>query len=472
MNREIFVHSQKTVKGILFIGLLTLLASCSSSAAIESWVSADPQLAAKQSKPQQPNVAQSLSSQPQSTTQEENPNNKNQTPNAVKSQASKLPPSFPASFPLYPQAQLEEIKSGKNAASGTLTWKTPDNRQAIIEYYQKQLPANDWQIIKPFNFDPKQTVTRAIATKNKQRVDLTLLQPDNNQKTNNPNTQLSVFYQPLEQAPAESSLSQTLKSNSQGQSQSKLTTKNNIGTDIPNGNSFPTTNLDFTDLDGVSEQLRQPLKSVAALGILTPYTGNGNTDVSKFAPNEIITRGEYAKWLIAANNRYYNDDPGKKIYLATKTSDPAFSDVKVNSPNFGAIQGLAEAGLVPSRLTEDTTNLLFRPNAPLTREDLLTWKVPLDMRQALPQASIQALEETWGFQDATEINSTALRALYGDFQNGDRSNVRRIFGYTTLFQPKKPVTRAEAAVSLWYFGYQGDGITAREILAADTESNN
>ncbi|MEY4519026.1 MAG: hypothetical protein RLZZ499_1625, partial [Cyanobacteriota bacterium] len=58
------------------------------------------------------------------------------------------------------------------------------------------------------------------------------------------------------------------------------------------------------------------------------------------------------------------------------------------------------------------------------------------------------------------------RALYDDFQNGDRSNVRRIFGYTTLFQPKKPVTRAEAAASLWYFGFQGDGITAKEVLAS------
>ncbi|MGL6340257.1 MAG: S-layer homology domain-containing protein, partial [Waterburya sp.] len=312
-------------------------------------------------------------------------------------------------------------------------------------------------------------VTRAIAIKNQQRVDLSLLQPTNSQNTDNQKTKLSVIYQPLEQASAESSISQNLKSNPQ--SSSKLSTKNPIGINVPNSNDSQTTNLDFTDLDEVSEQLRQPLKSVAALGILTPYTGNGNTDVSKFAPNQIITRGEYANWLLAANNRYYKDDPGKKILLATNTSEPAFPDVKVNSPNFGAIQGLAEAGLVPSRLTEDSTNLLFRPNAPLTREDLVAWKVPLDMRQALPQASIKALEDSWGFQDAADINSTALRALYGDFQNGDRSNVRRIFGYTTLFQPKKPVTRAEAAVSLWYFGYQGDGITAREILATDPESN-
>lgn len=458
-------NSPKAGKGILFIGLLTLLASCSSSAALESFVSPDPQLAAKQVKLQQSNVEQSQTSQAQSATQENKPTD-SQASNAVKSQNLKLPPNFPASFPLYPQAQLQEIKSGKNATSGTLTWNTADNRQAIVNYYQKQLPANDWQIIKPFNFDPQQPVTRAIAIKNQQRVDLTLLQPTNNQ-----NTKLSVIYQPLEPASAESSISQTLKSNPQSQSSSKLSTKNPIGINVPNSNYSQTTNLDFIDLDEVSDQLRQPLKSVAALGILTPYTGNGNTDVSKFAPNQIITRGEYANWLLAANNRYYKDDPGKKILLATKNSEPAFPDVKVNSPNFGAIQGLAEAGLVPSRLTEDSTNLLFRPNAPLTREDLLTWKVPLDMRKALPQASIKALEESWGFQDAVDINSTALRALYGDFQNGDRSNVRRIFGYTTLFQPKKPVTRAEAAVSLWYFGYQGDGITAREILATDPESN-
>ena len=61
--------------------------------------------------------------------------------------------------------------------------------------------------------------------------------------------------------------------------------------------------------------------------------------------------------------------------------------------------------------------------------------------------------------------------LYADFQNGDLSNIRRIFGYTTLFQPKKPVTRAEAAASLWYFGFQGDGITAQEVLESEAESN-
>lgn len=200
------------------------------------------------------------------------------------------------------------------------------------------------------------------------------------------------------------------------------------------------------------------------MGILTPYTKQANVDLAKFAPNQVITRGEYARWLMAANNRYYADNPGKKIYLANKTSQPAFNDVNPNDPDFAAIQSLAEAGLIPSRLTEDSTNLLFRPDTALTRADFITWKVPLDTRKSLPKASIQAIEESWGFQDAADIDSSATRALYADFQNGDRSNVRRMFGYTTLFQPKKPVTRAEAAASLWYFGFQGDGISAKEVL--------
>ena len=68
------------------------------------------------------------------------------------------------------------------------------------------------------------------------------------------------------------------------------------------------------------------------------------------------------------------------------------------------------------------------------------------------------------------FDSLAVRALYADFQNGDRANVRRMFGYTALFQPLKPVTRAEAAASLWYFGFQGDGITAKEVLKSEAET--
>jgi hypothetical protein len=160
----------------------------------------------------------------------------------------------------------------------------------------------------------------------------------------------------------------------------------------------------------------------------------------------------------------YANLPGQQIRLASDTSQPAFQDVPRSDPDFQSIQALAEAGLIPSPLSGDSTAVLFRPDAPLTRENLMLWKVPLDSRQALPTASLDAVKQTWGFQDAGKIDPKALRAVLADFQNGEQSNIRRVFGYTTLFQPKKPVTRAEGALTLWYFGSQGEGISAKEAL--------
>jgi hypothetical protein len=60
--------------------------------------------------------------------------------------------------------------------------------------------------------------------------------------------------------------------------------------------------------------------------------------------------------------------------------------------------------------------------------------------------------------------------VLADYQNGDLSNIRRAFGYTTLLQPQKVVTRAEAAATLWFFGSQGDGLSAQDALQAKQQS--
>ncbi|MEO1006271.1 MAG: S-layer homology domain-containing protein [Cyanobacteria bacterium J06638_38] len=493
------------IQGIILTSLLTLLASCGNSAALEGLVSADPKLKenkTEQSSKTNQSTAQSTQNSPPLTNQdsetldtkskaaEENQNatnvaTKNQSPDNQGAPQSSIEfegllPNFPDFFPVYPQAELQEIKSPRDDSSGILIWHTTDNRQAVANFYQAELLANNWEIIKPFNINPQHPKIRAIAVKDDLKVDLTIVQSATKENPEQAVTELALAYQPVSQvsqettAESESSIPETsnqaLTEDTSPQSPALRDESESFDTTETNNNYFDSEDEDFTDLEEVPEQLQQPLQSVAALSILTPYTGKANVELTKFAPNEIVTRGEYARWLIAANNRYYNDDPGKKIFVAAKTNQPAFKDIKAQHPDFEAIQSLAEAGLIPSRLTEDSTNLMFRPDAPLTREDLITWKVPLDTRQSLPKASLEAIEESWGFQDAANTDSAAVRALYADFQNGDRSNIRRIFGYTTLFQPKKPVTRAEAAASLSYFGFQGDGITAREILDAETET--
>ena len=511
-------NNPKVVRGILFTGLLTLLASCGGNSALEGMVRADPKLrdsvestaqtltsnasnsdSAATSNPSS-NSANSSQADEAVEAEIESNNPERQTSsadNTFKTQPqqqaeTELPENFPASFPVYPQASLKEAKVGKDEKSGMLTWTSADNSKAIADYYQAELTANNWEIIKPFNLDPKGDIARAIAVKGDRKVHLTLLR-SRNKETGNNGTKLTAIYEPQGQnlassdsktdvATADADSQQSDASDSAIKSKQKNTNEESFPDVVrkkqkiratntsENDNYLLAANSDFADLDEVPEQLMQPLKTVAALGILTPYTQEGNVEVSRFAPNAIISRGEYARWLIAANNLYHEGDSGKKIYVANKTNEPAFQDIKGENPDFGAIQGLAEAGLVPSRLTQDSTKLLFRPDAPLTREDLVTWKVPLDTRQALPKASIEALQESWGFQDAANIDSSAIRALYADYQNGERSNVRRVFGFTTLFQPDKPVTRAEAAASLWYFGFQGDGVTAQEILESETET--
>lgn len=231
--------------------------------------------------------------------------------------------------------------------------------------------------------------------------------------------------------------------------------------------------INFADLDKTPKQLRQYVEDLATLGILTPASARPKSANAKpsqpsqpmFNPNGSMTRREFVRWLVSSNNRLNGDRPARQIRLAVDTSEPAFKDVPRTDPDFAVIQGLAEAGLLSSRISGGgNNNITFRPNAPLTRETLLQWKVPVDIREPLPTANIENVKQTWGFQDASRIDGGALRAVLADFQNGEQANIRRTFGYTTLLQPKKPVTRAEAAASLWYFGYQGEGESAQTLL--------
>lgn len=249
----------------------------------------------------------------------------------------------------------------------------------------------------------------------------------------------------------------------------------------------------FSDLNDAPSALGRLVKEVAVLGILTPAeaepspkessppdsslpstqtpsssaTGSGTPGESTgtanaFLPNQPIRRRTYARWLFAANNAFNRDRPARTLREAIATATPTFQDVGQDDPDFAAIQGLADAGILPSALSGDPI-VNFRPDATLSREDLVLWKLPLD-KGVLPKNNLDAVKEAWAFQDAGKINPRALGAILGDFQQGDQSLIRRVFGYTILFQPQRSVTRAEAAAALWYFGDQNQGMSAPELL--------
>jgi len=212
---------------------------------------------------------------------------------------------------------------------------------------------------------------------------------------------------------------------------------------------------EFSDLETAPAPLRPWIKDLNKLGTITSKTGQ------EFRPNILIARREYARWLLETNNRLYKNQPSRQIRLAQTTDSPSFPDIPKTHPDFTIIQGLANAGLIGG------TGDRFRPNDPLLREELVQWKIPLDLRQPLPIATLETVSQSWGFKDSDRISENALSAIFADAQLRDISNIRRSFGFTTLLQPQKPVTRAEAAASLWYFGTATDGISVSKVLDLD-----
>ena len=218
----------------------------------------------------------------------------------------------------------------------------------------------------------------------------------------------------------------------------------------------------WPDLDQTPVNLRPYLNDLLALDLLKPEPKPEPKPDQKLARlSDPIDRRTFAKWLLQVNNRFY--DTTKQIRTAAPTTKPVFQDIPTSDPDFNSIQGLAEAGIIPSALTNSAGSDRFYPDKPITREDVLRWKVPLDARTTLPPATLGDIRKAWAFQDLDKINPVALSALYTDHQNGDASNLRRTFGYTTLLQPKRAITHAEAAAILWSIGFQSDRITAQDL---------
>ncbi|PPT07302.1 Hypothetical protein CKA32_006024 [Geitlerinema sp. FC II] len=359
-----------------------------------------------------------------------------------------LPDDFPEAFPRYRGARLMQVETEGDRVR--LSWKSTDPANVIAQFYQRQLQENDWEQI-----ETQEDGDRITKTARRDGLEIALsVRPH----PENSDTELVLEYPKTPDAPT----SDTTASDSSSATPAPTPAPpQSDATPLPPA-AAPTTN--FSDLDRVSEPLQPYVADLAALGVLTAAPPESDT----FSPNSPISRREYARWLLETNNKLYASDPAQQLRLANPSVTPAFQDVPNSDRDFQTIQALAETGIVPSPLSGAETTVQFQPDAPLTREDMLRWKIPLDLRRALPSASIDAVKETWGFQDTSRIDPDTLSAVLVDFQNGDRSTIRRSFGYTTLLQPKKAVTRAEAAASLWYFGYQGEGRSVRDLVREES----
>jgi hypothetical protein len=327
--------------------------------------------------------------------------------------------ALPADFPLYPQSKLKSTAEIKELGTVT-TWTTSDPIEFVYKFYQTELPAKQWEIVTaPSDSNPKLEVKQ-------QQTNISIAPETATEKQQSGITTYTISLLSANPTPAAS---------------------NPTPVTAPTTNTKPSSTLPATTADYLTD--------LTKIGVLTSADS---------ATNRIVTRREYARWLVAAHNKITGTKPTQQVKLATTDTKPAFQDVPSTNPDFPSIQGLAEAGLIPSPLSGDATSVLFRPDTPLTREQMILWKIPLDTRQPLPTASLDAVKQTWGFQDAGKVDPQALRAVLADFQNGEQSNIRRVFGYTTLFQPKKTVSLGEVAVAIWYFGANSEGLSAHDAV--------
>ncbi|KAK1284066.1 hypothetical protein QJS10_CPB21g00441 [Acorus calamus] len=195
-------------------------------------------------------------------------------------------------------------------------------------------------------------------------------------------------------------------------------------------------------------------------------------------PGDICTRREYARWLVSASGALSRNTISK-VYPAMyieKVTELAFDDITPEDPDFASIQGLAEAGLIQSRLSGYDANgsldgeldsIRFFPESPLSRQDLVSWKMALE-KSLLAEVDKKTLYQCSGFIDIDRINPDAWPALVADLSAGEQGITSLAFGYTRLFQPNKPVTKAQAAIAL----ATGDAaeVVGEELTRIEAES--
>ena len=287
---------------------------------------------------------------------------------------TKLPTDFPEAF-RYPNAVLKKVApltaapstSGAPAPEGYQTqWATTDSQGQLLKFYREHLQASPWQGAKDVSGDG---VTVLSARQQGQQLSVSIPEASASSSAPTP-VEFSITYQ-------------------------KGLPSVKVGNEQPSNQPL-TVNL-FSELSAVPPSLKPYVQDVAALNVLTNLGG---------PPNQPIKRSMFARWLVELNNRIYRDRPTRQIRLAT-ASKPAFVDVPADHPEFSYIQGLAEAGYLPSPLSGDSTQTRFQPDALLTRETLLLWKVPIDRQKILPTVSSDRVKQLWGFKDVNRITPAA-----------------------------------------------------------------
>lgn len=221
----------------------------------------------------------------------------------------------------------------------------------------------------------------------------------------------------------------------------------------------------FTDLG--SAYGAKEINDLAGLGVFETSSGT-------FNPNGTITRADYVRWLVKANNAIWASDPSRQI-RPSSGGKSAYPDVASSHADFAYIQGMFDSGFAVG--FPDKT---FKPDMPITHEQMIAIKESVD-RGGVDKYYVDFWDSTMpNWKDRLQVNKQ-FRGAVAEDSYADRTaksqgqptyvidNVGRSFGAIAMFRPQQPVTRAEAALSIWKIGAHTDhrGATEMPRSAAD-----
>ncbi|MGN0163151.1 MAG: S-layer homology domain-containing protein, partial [Candidatus Ornithomonoglobus sp.] len=176
----------------------------------------------------------------------------------------------------------------------------------------------------------------------------------------------------------------------------------------------------FTDISSAT-WAREAINGLAAAGII-----NGKSE-TEFAPNDTVTRAEFAKMLMGVFG----------LNSASFTSS-SFGDVSTDAWYFQAVETAYNLGIITG-----IDDGVFAPDALITRQDMA---VMVSRAAAVAGKTISEVSEAKSFADASSISSYAVNAVDELVKGGIINGMS-----DTEFAPLSNATRAQAAKILYSF---------------------
>ena len=172
---------------------------------------------------------------------------------------------------------------------------------------------------------------------------------------------------------------------------------------------------------------RDAIQAMTQAGYLSGYADN------TFKPSAQITREQAA--AIYGKVLQHNLNEQELAEIATKESSTSYSDVEADRWSSSAIKLVSAAGVM-----EGTSKTAFTPSKTMDREQFVASAASLAKKLNL---STPVKAEKVTFKDEASISSAYLADIQYMAQRGIVAS-----GATENFNPKQPVTRAQAAIIL------------------------